>query len=148
MQTFKTASVRLCWLLLAATCALAQTSTSEISGTVRDNSGAVVPNASITLTNEQTGVSYRQQTTASGLFSFPALPVGSYSVNVEATGFKTARLTKNELVVNTPLTINIALEVGVLRRTAIRALCGARDYAKPVRSSDVVAGISVMRDSA
>src|SRR5262249_31932723 len=96
MQTFKTVSVRLCWLLLAATCALAQTSPSEISGTVRDKSGAVVPNASVTLTNEQTGVSYRQQTTASGLFSFPALPVGSFSVNVEATGFKTARLTKNE----------------------------------------------------
>src|SRR5436190_6691707 len=114
MQTFKTASVRLCWLLLAATCALAQTSTSEISGTVRDNSGAVVPNASITLTNEQTGVSYRQQTTAAGLYSFPALPVGIYSVKVEAAGFKTAQLTKNELVVNTPLTINVSLELGQL----------------------------------
>src|SRR5262249_24088128 len=107
-------SVGLGWLLLAASCALAQTSTSEISGTVRDNSGAVVPNASVTLTNEQTGVSYRQQTTTAGLYSFPALPVGFYTVNVETTGFKTARLTKQELVVNTPLAINITLEVGQL----------------------------------
>src|SRR5215472_13495886 len=106
----KTLSVYFCWLLLAATLALAQTSTSELSGTVHDNSGAVVPGANVTLTNEQTGVTYRQQTTASGLYSFPALPVGSYSVNVEAKGFKAALLTKNELVVNTPLAIDVALE--------------------------------------
>src|SRR5215471_5388557 len=114
VQTFKTASVGLGWLLLAAACALAQTSTSEISGTVRDNSGAVVPGAQVTITNDETGVAYKQQTTAAGLYSFPALPVGFYTVNVEAAGFKIARLNKNELVVNTPLTINVALEVGQL----------------------------------
>jgi hypothetical protein len=112
MKAFKTRSVCLCWLVLAATCALTQTSTSELSGTVRDSSGAVVPNATVTASNEQTGISYRQQTTVAGLYSFPALPAGFYSVYIEATGFKTARLTKNELVVNTPLTINVALEVG------------------------------------
>src|SRR5947207_3388331 len=114
MKITKTLSVYLCALLLTATYTPAQTSTSEISGTVRDNSGAVVPGANVTLTNEQTGVNYRQQTTAAGLYNFPALPVGIYSVKVEATGFKTAQLTKNELVVNTPLTINVALEIGQL----------------------------------
>jgi hypothetical protein len=102
----------LCPLLLAALLTWGQTSTSQISGTVRDNSGAVVPGASVTITNEQTGVNYRQQTTAAGFYSFPALPVGFYSVNVEAKGFKTAVLTRNELVVNTPLTVDMALEVG------------------------------------
>src|SRR5437016_5941659 len=85
------------FLLLAAAFALAQTSTSELSGTVRDNTGAVVPGAGVTLTNEQTGVTYKQRTTDSGLYSFPALPVGSYTVTVEVQGFKTARLTKNTL---------------------------------------------------
>src|SRR6266568_2451958 len=100
------------FLLLAAAFALAQTSTSELSGTVRDNTGAVVPGAGVTLTNEQTGVTYKQRTTDSGLYSFPALPVGAYTVTVEVQGFKTARLTKNTLVVNTPLAVDVTLEVG------------------------------------
>src|SRR6266404_1548023 len=99
-------------LVLAAAFALAQTSTSELSGTVRDNTGAVVPGAGVTLNNEQTGVTYKQRTTDSGLYSFPALPVGSYTVTVEVQGFKTARLTKNTLVVNTPLAVDVTLEVG------------------------------------
>src|SRR6266702_373985 len=99
-------------LLLAAAFGLAQTSTSELSGTVRDNTGAVVPGAGVTLTNEQTGLIYKQRTTDSGLYSFPALPVGSYTVTVEVQGFKTARLTKNTLVVNTPLAVDVTLEVG------------------------------------
>src|SRR3982074_2231442 len=98
--------------LLAAAFAPAQTSTSELSGTVRDNTGAVVRGASVTLTNEQTGVTYKQRTTDSGLYSFPALPVGSYTVTVEVQGFKTARLTRNTLVVNTPLAVDVTLEIG------------------------------------
>src|SRR5260370_18453191 len=98
--------------LLATACALAQTSTSELFGRVRDNTGAVVPGASVTLTNDQTGVTYKQRTTDSGLYSFPALPVGSYTITVEVQGFKTARLTRNTLVVNTPLAVDVTLEVG------------------------------------
>src|SRR6476646_5372838 len=101
-------------LLVAAAFALAQTSTSELSGTVRDNTGAVVPGAAVTLTHEQTGVIYKQRTTDSGLYSFPALPVGSYTVTVEVQGFKTARLTRNTLVVNTPLSVDVTLEIGQL----------------------------------
>ena len=99
-------------LFFIATLAVAQTSTSEISGTVRDSSGAVVPAATVTLTNEATGITYNQSTTSAGLYNFPALPVGSYTITVQAPGFKTARLTKNTLVVNTPLAVDIVLEVG------------------------------------
>jgi len=99
-------------LFFIATLAVAQTSTSEISGTVRDSSGAVVPAASVTLTNEATGITYNQSTTSAGLYNFPALPVGSYTITAQAPGFKTARLTKNTLVVNTPLAVDIVLEVG------------------------------------
>lgn len=110
----KDAAILIFSALLVVFTVLSQTSTSEISGTVRDNSGAVVPGASVTLTNEETGVTYRQQSTDRGFYSFPALPVGIYSVNVEAKGFKTALLTKNQLVVNTPLTVDVALELGQL----------------------------------
>src|SRR5262249_55885607 len=100
MKTF------LFFLLLAATVCLPQ-STSSISGTVTDPSGAVIPGAAVTVTNEETGVSNRQTATDSGLFSFPALPVGNYSVTVEMKGFRTQRKSRNVLVVNTPLTVDM-----------------------------------------
>ena len=101
--------------LAVSLCAVwAQTSTSTISGTVRDSSGSVVPGANVTLTNEATGTILKQQTTAAGLFSFPSIAVGSYTVTVESQGFRTARLTKNILDVSSPLSIEVALEVGQL----------------------------------
>ncbi len=102
-------------LFLAGIFVYAQTSTSQISGTVRDNTGAVVPGAAVTLKNESTGITYRQQTTPAGLYSFPSVPVGSYSVVVEMQGFKTAQLIRNEVAVNTPLTLDVTLEVGQLK---------------------------------
>lgn len=99
-------------LTLLSAFAFSQTSTSSISGIVTDSSGAVVPGASVTVTNEATGVAEQQTTTAAGLYSFPALPAGSYTITVESKGFKTARRAKNLLEVNTPITVNISLEIG------------------------------------
>ncbi len=97
---------------LLAALAAAQMSTSVITGTVTDKSGAVVPGATVTAANESTGVSYKQATTETGLYSFPALPAGSYTITVEMRGFKTSRQTGNVLEVSTPLTVDISLEVG------------------------------------
>src|SRR6516162_10344737 len=63
-------------LMLALSCA-AQTSTSQISGVVRDSSGAVIPGATVTLTNEATGVVQKQSTTEAGVYAFPSIPVGA-----------------------------------------------------------------------
>jgi hypothetical protein len=89
-----------------------QTSTSQIGGAVRDASGAVVPGASVTTTNEETGLVYRQTTTAAGLYAFPSVPAGTYTVTVEAKGFRTVRATGNVLTVGTPVTVDVTLEVG------------------------------------
>src|SRR5258708_920677 len=89
-----------------------QTSTSGISGIVSDPSGAVVPGAKVTVANDDTGVAQHQLTTQSGVYSFPGLPVGSYTVVVEMKGFRTTRQPGNVLQVESPQTINIALEVG------------------------------------
>jgi Carboxypeptidase regulatory-like domain/TonB-dependent Receptor Plug Domain len=107
----RTLSLLLLVFLLAVSCA-AQTSTSQISGTVRDASGAVIPGASVTLTNEATGVVQKQSTTEAGVYAFPAIPVGSYSVHVEAKGFKTLNKSGNIVQVNTPLAVDLTLEVG------------------------------------
>ncbi len=99
-------------LACAAAGLWAQVSTSQISGTVHDASGAVIPGAAVTALHEGTGISYTQTTTATGLYAFPSLPVGSYTITVEAKGFRTSRRTGNVLAVDTPLAVDVSLEVG------------------------------------
>ncbi len=92
--------------------ALFAQSTSQITGTVKDSTGAVIPGASVTALDEATGILYKQTTTGAGLYAFPALPVGSYSISAELKGFKTSKSTGNILQVNTPLTVDVTLQVG------------------------------------
>jgi len=98
-------------LALATAAGLAQTSTSRVTGTVTDPSGAVVPGATVTIINESTGVTYTQVTSEGGLYSFPSLPLGTYTVKVELTGFKTSENKGNVLQIN-PLVVNVRLQVG------------------------------------
>ncbi|MBZ5629603.1 MAG: carboxypeptidase-like regulatory domain-containing protein, partial [Acidobacteriia bacterium] len=75
-------------LLLAAT-AWGQVTTGLIAATVKDASGAVVPNATVTLTNTDTNVVVRTvKTGGGGEFTAPLLPIGHYSLSVEAGGFQ------------------------------------------------------------
>ncbi len=99
-------------LVLGAVTALAQTSTSRITGTVADVTGAVLPGATVTAKNEATGLTQTQTTTDAGLFAFPSLPVGAYIITVERSGFKTSQRTNNVLEINTPLTVDFILEAG------------------------------------
>jgi hypothetical protein len=102
-----------CGLVLACiSLCSAQTSTSLISGTVFDNSGAVVTGAIVTAANEGTGASLKQLTNSAGLYAFPSIPVGTYTITVEATGFKTERQSGSKLVVGTPLAVNFTLQIG------------------------------------
>jgi hypothetical protein len=104
-------------LLALSVATLAQTGTSNISGTVKDVNGAVIAGATVTAKNEATGVVQTQTTTESGLYSFSSLPVGNYTITVEKAGFKILETTKNVLEVGTPLTVDIALEVGQVSET-------------------------------
>ncbi len=92
--------------------AVAQTSTSRITGRVVDGKQASIPGASVTITNEATGVSQTQTTTEAGAYAFEALPVGNYTVTVEHTGFKKFVKTGSHIEVNNPLTVDVVLEVG------------------------------------
>jgi hypothetical protein len=98
---------------LTAWSGAAQTSMSQISGTVRDPSGASVPGAAVTLTNEATGVSQRQATTAGGVYAFASIPVGTYTIKVEVTGFRTHSQSGNRVEVGTPATADVTLQVGM-----------------------------------
>ena len=80
----------LCLLLLAAAQHLtAQVNTGDVVGTVTDVSGAVLPDARVTIKNTGTGVSQTVRTAKTGDYSFSLLQVGSYDVTIEAKGFRT-----------------------------------------------------------
>src|SRR5205807_10318454 len=79
------------WILLTfllAASVLAQNNTGIISGRVTDPSGAVVPNAQITVTQIETNVNAVSETNSDGLFRVPSLINGPYRVTVTASGFK------------------------------------------------------------
>jgi carboxypeptidase family protein len=84
----------------------------SISGTITDQSGAVIATASVTLINTSTGV--RQSTTADGrgAYTFPVLPVGSYVLEVNQSGFKPYRRTGIVLDTSSALLVDVVLQVG------------------------------------
>ncbi len=102
------------WVLLSANfVSLAQDITGSIAGAVLDPSGAAVPGASLVITNTDRNQIVRTLITDSaGLYSAPGLMIGTYSIKVEAKGFKTAVRPGIVLNVNDRLTVNINLEVG------------------------------------
>src|SRR5687768_1553480 len=96
---------------------IAQTSTSRITGRIVDAKQASIAGATVTITNEATGVSQTQTTTEAGVYAFEALPVGNYTVTVEQSGFKKFQKTGNPLEVNNPLTVDVVMEVGQVSET-------------------------------
>src|SRR5581483_9719224 len=92
----------------------AQTATGTISGSVNDESGAVIPNASVIVTNKATGNARTLAANAEGRYSAPALPAGDYEVRVEATGFRTI-VQQAQVLAGTDSTVNISLKVGETR---------------------------------
>lgn len=91
----------------------AQEITGTIRGVVTDTSGAVVGRAGITVTNTDTKTVVRRTTSGStGQYSAPLLPVGHYTVAVEAPGFSTSTVSNIELNVNDRLTIDVEMKVG------------------------------------
>lgn len=98
--------------LLAAVTSLAQGTTSRISGVVTDMSGAVVPDALVTITNDDTGAKFTIKSSESGTYAFDSLQVGHYTVRVEKTGFKTYVSSGNVLSIGVPSSINPKLQIG------------------------------------
>ena len=77
-------------LALLSAAASAQVDTGTILGTVKDATGAIVPNAKVVLTNKGLGVTQRAETDTNGRYIFTPLKTGTYQVEVEAPDFKKA----------------------------------------------------------
>ena len=88
-----------------------------ITGTITDPSGAVVPNAKVTITNEQTSVATDTVSSSAGTYSFRGLLPGKYTVAVEASGFKKDVKKGVTIEVSTPATIDFSLTTGGTNET-------------------------------
>ncbi|HEY4960395.1 MAG TPA: carboxypeptidase-like regulatory domain-containing protein, partial [Terriglobales bacterium] len=106
--------------LLAVLLALgsqAQSTGGRITGRVTDPSGAVIPDATVAITNDATGLSNRTQTSKGGDYSFPTVAVGTYTIEFEATGFKKLTRKQVALDLNQTLTVNGTLQLGAATET-------------------------------
>ena len=84
----------------------------SVSGTIKDTSNAVVPNASVSATNIETGVLHQAATNGQGFYSFADLPIGHYNITIQKTGFKPYQRTGVTINANSALTVDAVLAVG------------------------------------
>ncbi len=106
------ASVLLAGLLLASPAFPQGTITGTILGTVTDQSGAVLPGATVKATNVTTGLVRSTTANETGNYTIPFLPVGTYNVSAEMTGFKTQTKTGLTLEIEQKAVVNFTLPVG------------------------------------
>jgi hypothetical protein len=102
---------------LVATPAWAQRTTASVRGTVTDQSKAVVPGATVTLSGQDTGISRTMTTNRDGVYTFTEVPVGRYRVHVELQGFKTSSRTDINLNVADDRAIDFELVAGAVNET-------------------------------
>ena len=115
MQYCSTRVAAIAAFLQLAASAAGQTSTGQIAGTVLDQSGAVIPGASVTVTNPETGELAREmQSNEVGRFSAPLLRPGTYSVAAEIEGFKQFVQSDIQLRVDEVINLRLTLEPGTV----------------------------------
>jgi len=103
-------------LLLTHT-ASAQEVTASIVGTITDPSGSAIKNAAVTATSTERGTVWRAETNDTGAYTLTRLPVGGYTVKVEAQGFQTALYPAFTLVLNQTARVDVAMKVGQVSET-------------------------------
>jgi hypothetical protein len=106
-----------CFLLLQSRYAFGQVDEGSITGTVQDSTGAVVPNAQVTLLNTDQNITLQTRTNGDGGYTFSPVRIGHYSLSVTAKGF--AKTTQQNLTVNVAqvLLVNVQLKLGAATET-------------------------------
>ena len=113
MHRFQLLRLTILWALLATGVARGQAVvTGTISGTVTDQTGAVVPSAAVKITHEATGTVYNARSNEVGIYVQPGLATGFYRIDVSAPGFRQAVVARVKVDVGGQTVENIKLEVG------------------------------------
>src|SRR6266851_1847338 len=111
---------RAAWLVLAIAVVapatvLAQTGAASLTGIVSDQSGATVPGATVTATNQATNVAYTGVSNEAGNYTLTSLPLGTYVVKAELSGFKAAATKPIEVEAKQIVRLDFKLEIGALQ---------------------------------
>src|SRR5512142_1118519 len=109
--------VFLAGLVTLGSLAHAQSDNASITGTITDSSGAVVPGATVTITNEATGLARTVNSNDTGFYAVTNLPPGNYTVSATAQGFEGFTQTHNHLAPSIPLRVDATLKVGASATT-------------------------------
>lgn len=110
-------SFRLILMLFVPVLSLAQSDRGTITGTVADQSGAIVPNATLSLKHAETGATYQGRTTETGNYTLAELPAGNYKLTVANPGFRMYVQPGIQVQVATTLRVDVTLELGSAAET-------------------------------
>src|SRR5438046_6394891 len=117
MRVVKLAGMILGSFFLASAAVHAQTAVGEVNGTVADSSEAIVAGATVTLTNQATGIVDKATTNSDGHFVFINVKPGQYVLEAESSGFKSTRVSPFTVGVNQTVTQTVRLELGAITET-------------------------------
>jgi hypothetical protein len=107
------------FIITSSFLAFGQGTTATLSGTVSEATGAVLSGATVVVKNTATGAEFKANTGSSGTYSIPSLGAGTYTVTIEAQGFKKAMLQDVKIDAGIPATANVTMEIGVASETVI-----------------------------
>src|SRR5262249_20756004 len=99
------------WLMLSLT-AFGQSDNTQISGFVKDQTGAVIAGAKVTAKNETNGLERSATSNGEGYYIITQLPSGFYTVSAEASGFKLYQESNKKLDPNVPAKLDVSLQAG------------------------------------
>jgi hypothetical protein len=106
---------------LCVSCAWGQTVTGSVTGQVTDQSGAVVVGATVTAENTATGVKTSGQTNGSGMYTIRFLPIGTYTVMIEAAGFAKQTVAPFALEIDQTAKINATMTIGASTTVSVES---------------------------
>ena len=115
--------------------ASAQLLQGALDGNVTDSTGAAIPGATITATNQETGLVRTAESNEAGVFNLPTMPSGSYIVEVTFEGFQSARRTGVQVQPNAVTRVDLSLEVGQVTETVEVAATAADVADRPRRGA-------------
>src|SRR5687767_1443928 len=135
------AVIALLAILVVAAPASAQFDTAQVSGAIRDTTGAVLPGVDVTLIAVGTGLERRAVTNEGGLYTFPSVPVGDYRINATLTGFNPAGRTGVRVNAGINIRVDIELALGGLAETiqveAATTLVDTASIGRTVRAEQI-----------
>src|SRR5262252_8438849 len=131
-------------LHLLPTTALAQTGAASLTGIVSDQSGAKVPGAPVTATNQATNVAYIAVSNEAGNYSITSVPVGKYVLKAELSGFKTATTNPITVEAKAIVRMDFTLQLGAIEETILVAGQAPLLQTETVTVGQVISGTTVV----